>query len=63
VGFVSGTSDLASELQDQFDKGLMNAEEFNARWDEEMPQNERLNPGRISVQYRLFGSGHSARLL
>ena len=34
-----------SELQDQFDKGLITAAEFNARWDEEMEENERLHPG------------------
>ena len=34
-----------SELQDQFDKGEINPEEYHARWDEQMAENERLHPG------------------
>jgi hypothetical protein len=42
-----------SELQDQFDKGLITAAEFNARWDEEMEENERLHPG-IHAQMQAY---------
>ena len=40
----SDLPDMASEIQDQFDRGLINSEEFNARWDEQMVENETSTP-------------------
>jgi Short C-terminal domain len=34
-----------SDLQDQYDKGEISPEEYHARRDEQMAENERLYPG------------------